>query len=87
MQPRKAIELNGIPWLLCLPNLICACLPVCADEILLDDYKKGLSPRWIEKSFKGKTDYQVTREGDQWYIKATSCSAASALYFKQEEMT
>ena len=55
MQPRKAIELNGIPWLLCLCILICSCLPVCADEMLLDDYKKGLSPKWTAKSFKGET--------------------------------
>ena len=82
MQPRKAITQEGVAWLSCLFILICACLPVRADEILLDDYKKGLSPGWIEKSFKGKTDYQVTREDGQWCIKATSRSAASALYYK-----
>lgn len=82
MQPRKAIRQNATAWLLCLFVLICACLPVCADDVLLDDYKEGLSPRWIEKSFKGKTDYQVMQEDDQWCIKATSRSAASALYYK-----
>jgi len=82
MQRRKPIERASIAWLLFLCILICACLPVCADEILLDDYEKGLSPGWMEKSFKGKTDYQVTRQDDQWCIKATSRSAASALYHK-----
>jgi hypothetical protein len=82
MQRRKPVGRNSIPWLVCLCILICSCLPVCADEILLDDYKKGLSPRWIEKSFKGKTEYQVTRQDDQWCIKATSRSSASALYYK-----
>ena len=87
MQRRNPVGRNSIIWLPCLCILICSCLPVCADEILLDDYKKGLTPRWTEKSFKGKTDYQVTGEDDQWCIKATSRSAASALYDKQEKVT
>ena len=57
-------------------------LSVCASEIIIDDYKGGLSPKWEEKSFKGKTGYQVIREDDQWYVKATSHSSASALYYK-----
>jgi hypothetical protein len=82
MQARKAIRQNATMWRLCLFVLICSCPPVCADDVLLDDYKKGLSPRWAEKSFKGKTDYQVTQEDDQLCIKAVSRSAASALYYK-----
>jgi len=82
MQPRKAVSQDATAWLMGLFVLICSCLPVCADEILLDDYQKGLSPKWIEKSFKGKTHYQVAREDDQWCIKATSRSSASALYYK-----
>jgi hypothetical protein len=57
-------------------------LPVCASGIIIDDYKGGLSPKWKEKSFKGKTLYQVIRENDQWYVKATSHSSASGLYYK-----
>lgn len=53
-----------------------------ATEILLDDYRGGLSPKWEEKSFKGTTLYQVTREDNQWCIKATSHSSASGLYYK-----
>jgi hypothetical protein len=55
---------------------------VSAAEILLDDYKKGLSPKWEEKSFKGKTEYEVTQEDNQLCIKATSSASASALYYK-----
>ncbi|MGD8513363.1 MAG: DUF3047 domain-containing protein [Deltaproteobacteria bacterium] len=82
MQRRKPVGRDRIASLLCLCILICACLPVCADEIVLDDYQKGLGPKWIEKSFKGKTHYQVAREDGQLCIKATSRSSASALYYK-----
>lgn len=84
MQPRKAVSQDATAWLMGLFVLICSCLPVCAEEIVLDDYQKGLSPKWIEKSFKGKTHYQVAREDDQWCIKATSRSSASALYYKMK---
>jgi hypothetical protein len=82
MQLRRAIERAGVACPMCLYILVLFCFPVCADEILLDDYKNGLSPRWVEKSFKGKTHYQVAREDDQLCIKATSRSSASALYYK-----
>ncbi len=55
-----------------------------ASEILLDDYKVGLSPKWHEKCLAGKTSYEVVQEDGQAYIKATSRSAASALYYKIE---
>lgn len=58
--------------------------PVLASEILLDDYKSGLSPKWREKCLAGKTLYEVVQEDGQPYIKATSRSAASALYYKIE---
>lgn len=57
-------------------------LATCASGILLDDYRGGLSPRWQEKVFKGKTRYEVTLEEGQWCIKATSRGSASALYYK-----
>ncbi|MFC1534259.1 DUF3047 domain-containing protein [Thermodesulfobacteriota bacterium] len=41
-----------------------------------------MSPKWEEKSFKGKTSYQVTREGNKYCIKAISNSSASGLYYK-----
>jgi len=55
-----------------------------ASEILLDDYRRGLSPKWEEKSLKGKTLYQVVLEDNEYCIKATSHSSASALYYKIE---
>ena len=53
-----------------------------ASEIILDDYKGGLSPKWTEKSFKENTSYQITREDNFLCIKAQSSSAASALYYE-----
>ena len=54
-----------------------------ASDILLNDYKGGLSPKWTEKSFnKGNTSYQITREDNFLCIKAQSSSAASALYYE-----
>jgi hypothetical protein len=58
--------------------------PSRAAEILLDDYKSGLSPKWREKCLAGKTSYEVIEEDGQPYIQATSSSAASALYYKIE---
>ena len=59
-------------------------MPAWASEILLDDYKSGLSPKWREKCLVGKTSYEVIEEDGRPYIKATSHSAASALYYKIE---
>jgi hypothetical protein len=69
-------------WATCILGLIFCPVPASAADILLDDYKEGLTPRWEEKSFKGKTGYEVTREDDQLCIKATSSASASALYYK-----
>jgi len=35
--------------------------PVLASEILLDDYKSGLSPKWRERCLAGKTLYEVVQ--------------------------
>lgn len=66
----------------CILLLILPRVSVCADEMLLDDYQDGLSPKWEEKSFKGKTEYQVTREDNQLCIHASSNASASGLYYK-----
>jgi hypothetical protein len=79
---RKAMHKDLMVWAACILGLIFSPVSVAAAEILLDDYKEGLSPRWEEKSFKGKTDYEVTREDDQLCIKATSSASASALHYK-----
>ena len=72
----------AIVWLSCLLFLLLSCLPVYAEEIILDTYKDGLSPKWEEKSFEGITHYEVTREDNEVCIKATSNASASALYYK-----
>jgi len=55
--------------------------PLGAADILINDYKKGLSSAWEEKSFKGNTRYEVVQEDGRWCIKATSHGAASGLYY------
>lgn len=69
-------------WALCFSGII-ADVPLWAvSEILLDDYSNGLSNKWEEKSFKGKTHYQVELVDHQMCIKATSRDAASSLYYR-----
>lgn len=53
-----------------------------AAEILIDDYKGGLSPGWKEKVFEKRTRYEVVEEGSARFIKATSRASASALYYE-----
>ncbi|MBU2498118.1 MAG: DUF3047 domain-containing protein [Proteobacteria bacterium] len=53
-----------------------------AAEIVIDDYKGGLSPGWKEKVFKERTRYEVIQEENEWFIKATSRASASALYYE-----
>ena len=71
-----------IAWYLIITPILSLNLKAFATEILLDDYQGGLSPKWEERSFKGTTLYQVTREDNQWCIKAKSHSSASGLYYK-----
>ena len=56
--------------------------PALAFDILLDDYKQGISKNWKEKSFKGSTCYEVVQEDGQRCIRATSDASASALYYE-----
>lgn len=55
-----------------------------ASEIVIDDYRNGLSAGWKEKSFHGKTGYQVVRDDNRLCIRATSESSASGLYFRTQ---
>ena len=70
--------------LLSIGTLLIVFIPmlVVGSEIVIDDYKGGLSPKWEDKSFKGNTTYLVTREDNQLCVKATSRSSASALYYR-----
>ena len=67
---------------LCLAGLAMITQSVFSEETLLDDYQNGLSPKWKEKIFKGKTQYEVVKEDDRLCIKATSKASASGLHFK-----
>ncbi len=72
--------LSAFPILLALsfpPTLMAA-------EMLMNDYRKGLSSGWEEKSFKGSTRYEITQEDGQPCIQATSQATASALYYRIE---
>ncbi len=51
-------------------------------ELVLDTYDDGLSENWEEKSFRGKTSYEITKDQGIKCIKAVSTATASALYFK-----
>ena len=69
-------------WLSSIVIFMLSCLTVSAEEILIDEYKDGLSRKWEEKSFRGRTKYEVTREDNVFCVKATSTASASALYYK-----
>lgn len=74
----------AVPTLFGLPEGISRAL-VRADEpegIVLDDYTKGLSSKWQEKSFQGQTEYRVTRENGRLCVRASSHGSASGLYYK-----
>jgi hypothetical protein len=53
-------------------------------EIIIDDFKHGINPEWVSKSFKGKTEYTWTKENGKPFIKATSNNAASGLIYRIE---
>ena len=53
-------------------------------EILIDDFAHGIKPGWINKSFKGHTEYTWVKEDGKPSIKATSNNAASGLIYKIE---
>lgn len=79
---KQDLALYVTAFLSCVLILISSPLSVWTAEVLLDDYKHGLSPKWEEKTFKGNTQYQVAREGGQLCIKASSNGSASGLYYK-----
>ena len=76
-----------IRCLICL--LILASLPLAAGpcfsgELLIDDFKAGLSSGWQEKSFAGHTLYQPVLIDGRHALKAESRASASGLFFEKE---
>lgn len=53
-------------------------------EIILDDFSNGLSNHWKTKSFQGETEYRVGKEGDFFFLSASSGGTASGLYYDIE---
>lgn len=53
-------------------------------EIIIDDFADGIKPGWINKSFKGKTEYTWVKENGDPFVRATSNNAASGLIYKIE---
>ena len=61
---------------------LCFNVQVRAEGILIDDFEAGLSPKWEQKSFKGKTLYKISQDEGKNCLKAISKASASALYYK-----
>jgi uncharacterized membrane protein len=74
-----------VSWLCCGSTAFFCLLTMgiaAVGEIVLDDYRAGLSPQWEKKIFSGETLYTVVRDGDQDCIKAVSAGTASGLVYK-----
>jgi hypothetical protein len=70
-----------------LPILAILCLwagsVAAADRArVIDDFEKGMSSGWREKSFAGHTDYRVVAEGTGHVLQADSQDAASGLIYE-----
>ncbi|PLX96292.1 MAG: hypothetical protein C0621_02110 [Desulfuromonas sp.] len=55
-----------------------------AETLLIDDFETGLSPRWEEKVFSGRTRYRVVNDEGNKVLRADSAAAAMGLIFEQE---
>lgn len=55
-----------------------------SQEIIIDDYRSGISPEWENKLFEKETLYKAAEEDGRLCIRATSKSSASGLYYKIE---
>jgi hypothetical protein len=53
-----------------------------AQEIVVDNFKNGLSPRWKKQIFHGETEYKVVVKDGWRCIQAESRGTASALYYE-----
>ncbi|MBU4326391.1 MAG: DUF3047 domain-containing protein [Proteobacteria bacterium] len=71
---------SGIGLLLLLTTPASGAEPM---KITVGDFAAESLRGWEEKSFSGKTDYQLITEGKETVVKATSQAAASGLFKKQ----
>ncbi len=65
--------------------LLLAAAGWCGERIApIDDFEKGIDPRWQQKAFKGKTLYTVVPDGEGRVLRAESRAAASGLVFEKK---
>ena len=55
-----------------------------SEQIVIDDFEKGLSPAWSKKVFKGETSYSVVETDQGKVLQAQSTAAASGLVYEIE---
>lgn len=67
--------------LLCTALLLLA-MPVGAEQLLIDDFERGLGAEWTVKTFKGATAYQVVIDNGNQVLRGDSRGAASGLVKK-----
>jgi len=57
----------SIKWVLGCSIILLSHWPLCAAEILLDDYGEGLNSRWEEKSFSNYLTVLVNGMANNWW--------------------
>lgn len=83
--PNRAGRLFGRPlhraaaWGFLLSAVLAATAGIAAGPLLIDDFGKGISPRWEKKVFQGETAYGPVLEEGRPAVKADSRASASAL--------
>jgi len=72
------------PAMLILFAILLPCHTLAVDQILIDDFEKGLNAHWTTKSFEGETRYSVVTDGDGHVLQAQSEASASGLVYEIE---
>ena len=72
--------------LLILPSLSAAATGQAGGDagLVIADFARGIGPEWQEKSFVGKTRYEVVRLDGRAVLRATSTASASGLVLKRK---
>jgi hypothetical protein len=72
----------AVLWVVCPFSEVMLGAEFFGKEIVLDRYTNGLDSKWQEKSFQGRTQYEVTRQDGRLCIEAKSQASASGLYYE-----
>lgn len=79
----KVLKGPMIKRFLAVPLIVAVFCGVCdAGEFKVGNFAEGDLTGWTQKSFKGRTHYSLTKEGDRTVLKASSRSSASGLFKK-----